>query len=801
MPTRPFVEKIQSLAQGISQQARSLRYKGQCEDATNVDFSVVDGARKRPGGFSVINVPDADENTTYRMHRIERDDQEEYAVIYGRDFLEVVDLTNGVQATIDKTDTVALDYISAQSAKADDLRLITIADTTFICNTKRSTRTSPGSEGADIDSSRMPVKLVRTALEPLTFKLSSTSWGGRKYYQQILQQTAGATTSGTFKLTYLGYTTTHTLNHDANSDDVQKALEGNGITTGDTAIFGIQPFPYGKVICTGGPLPDKPIYINLSDDFEVEELISVNSGTLNGGNYGIKRGNEDRDPAPEFIRSQQPIRDIGYFRNRLCLAAYEFMVFSLSDDLFNFFLETPLTITDADPIELQLSATDVNIVDFLVPFRNTVISLTQSGQQFELTSGDTFTSTTAAVTPTTRYSTQKVRPVLNGTNLFMAGESNGYSTLLEYYYDDASVSNTAVNVAAHVDTLLPPNMVKIVTTNTTDAVYCLPTLEGDVSGGATITSAGNSTTGDWNSASSWQGTVTPQPNDTAIIQSGDTISFTGYASNNQFSNWEQNSGLVSRIYAYRWYNSGNERKQSAWARWDFKGDAIQDAICIDDDLFLMRRQKSLADSKVYLKIDKLQLAQTASATAPVNRKVHLDHAITNVTGVHDDGDPGITTWTLSNDQSDSSYDTIVLADGTELTGLTVSTNPPKITKAGEYEGACIIGRKVTSELTLSETFPRTPQGEPMEDGRLTLKKVVVGHRRSGPYAVVVDSSLPDIVPTRTTNKSATTVDNGELNVPSAGQARDLAITLKSDNSYPVTWSSIEYHGEYNTITE
>ena len=521
---------------------------------------------------------------------------------------------------------------------------------------------------------------------------------------------------------------------------------------------------------------------------------------MNGGNYNIKRGNEDRDPAPEFIRSQLPIRDIGYFRNRLCLAADEFMVFSRSDDLFNFFLDTPLTITDADPIELQLSATDVNIVDFLVPFRNTVIALTQSGQQFELTSGDTFTSSTAAVTPTTRYSTQKVRPVLNGTNLFMAGESNGYSTLLEYYYDESAVSNTAVNTAAHVDTFLPPNMVKIVTTNTTDAVYCLPTLEGDVSGGATITSAGNNTTGDWNSASSWQGTVTPQPNDTAIIQSGDTISFTGYESNNTFANWEQNNGLISRIYAYRWYNSGNERKQSAWARWDFKGDAIQDAICIDDDLFLMRRQKSLSNNVVYLKIDKLELAQTAAATAPASRKVHLDHAITNVTGVYS-AETDTTTWTLTADQSDSSYDTIVLANGTEVTGLTVNTATPKITKSGNYAGACIIGRKVSAELTLSETFPRTPQGEPMEDGRLALKKLVVGHRRSGPYAVEVDSGLPAFVPTRTISKTATTVDNGELNVPSAGQARDLAITLKSDNSYPVTWSSIEYHGEYNTITE
>jgi outer membrane lipoprotein SlyB len=806
--THPFVEKIQALVQGISQQAQGLRYKGQVEDATNMDFSVVDGARKRPGGETIAAIVGSaassvvNENTQYRMHKIERDDQEEYAVIYGRGLLEVVDLGTGETATITR-DTDAETYIATSTAYADDLRFVTIADTTMIVNTKRTTRVQPGTGGADIDDSRMPVALVRTGLNPLTFELKMQSFGGRKFFQQKIDQSSGTTTSGTFTLSYLGYTTTHTLEYDANSSDVQKALEGNGIDPDDheDGIDGLQPFPYGKIICTGGPLPTKPVYVNISSDLDVTEMLVCDASQLVGGAYAVARGDEDRDPAPEFIRNEMAIRDISYFRNRLCFASDEFMSFSRSDDLFNFFLDTPITITDADPIELQLSATDVNIIDFLVPYRNAIIALTQSGQQFELTSGDSFTSSTAAVTPTTRYSTQKVRPVLNGSNLFMAGASNGYSTLLEYYFDEASVSNLAVNVAQHVDTLLPPNMVKIVTTNTTNAVYCFPTLDGDVTAGQTMTSAA---TGVWNVDATWVGNESPQPNDTAIIASGHTVSFTGYESDLTFVSWEQNPGLVSRIYAYRWYNAGQERKQSSWARWDFAGDAIQDAICVDDDMFIMRRHKSLADDAVRLKIDKLKLAQTTADTTPANRKVYMDHMI-QVTGVHDDGDPGVTTWSLTDAQSDSSYNVIVKADGTELTGFTNTTSGagdgPKITLAGNHAGASLIGRKVVSEIVLSEPFPRTPQGEPLEDGRLTLKKLVVGHRRSGPYSVEVDSQLPSICPTRTTSKTDTAIEDGELTVPSAGQARDIRLTMTSDNSYPVTWSSIEWHGSFTTITE
>ncbi|MEE2887522.1 MAG: hypothetical protein VX951_08830 [Planctomycetota bacterium] len=796
MATQRFVEKLQSLAQGISQQQQSLRYKGQLEDAFNIDLSVVDGARKRPGGFTLAEVSGADPNRTYRMHRIERDDLEEYAVIYGRDFLQVVDLTSGQQAAIVVEDPEAQAYIAANNADADDLRFVTIADTTFILNTVRPARIQPGTDGAEIDSSRMPVRLVRTSVSPLQFTLRSTTFEGRGFQQQVLKTDSGTPTSGTFRLNFLG--STRNIPFDASSGTVQEELEGNGLLSGNDKIDGLNAFPFGKIICTGGPLPGKPIFINISKDIEVDTLITVPNQPV-GGTYRITRGDDDRDPAPEFIRQGLPIRDIGFFRNRLCFASDEFMTFSRSDELFSFYLGEPIAITDADPIELQLSSTGVNVIDFLVPYRNSILASTQSGQQFQLTSDDTFTPSTAAVTPTTRYSTQKVRPVLNGSNLYMAGASKGFSTLLEYYFDDSSASNQAVNVSQHVDTLIPPNVVRMVTSNTTDAVYMLPTLEGDITGGATIVS---NQTGTWNVGSTWVGGVSPQPNDTCIIAANHVVTFTGYATETTFTSRQNAPGLVSRIFAYRWYNQGQERKQSAWARWDFKGDSIQDAICIDDDLFLMRRQLSLSDGNTYLKIDRIALAQTTKSDGNAGRRVHMDHTIT-ATGSYA-SEPNTTTFTLQSKQSDTSYDTIVKADGSEVTGFTnnSSANPPTITIAGNHAGLVQIGRKVKSSVVLSQVFPRTPQGEPLDDGRLTLRKAVIAHRNTGPYTVTVTQpSLPNFVPNRTKNAGSTTVGSDEVSVPLNGRADDLTITIESDNSYPATFSSVEYHGEYNTITE
>tara|TARA_Y100001937_G_scaffold114573_2_gene164452 strand:+ start:426 stop:2816 length:2391 start_codon:yes stop_codon:yes gene_type:complete len=796
LATQRFVEKLQSLAQGISQQQQSLRYKGQLEDALNVDLSVVDGARKRPGGFTLAEVGGADPNRTYRMHRIERDDLEEYAVVYGRDLLKVVDLTSGTEASVIIGDTEAQDYLAENNAEADDLRFVTIADTTFILNTKRPTRLEVGSDGANIDSNRMPVRLVRTSLSPLEFTLSKSTFKGRGFQQQVLQADTGTVTGGTFALHFLE--TTRAIPFDANSSTVQEELEGNGLLSGSNVIDGLNAFPFGKVICTGGPLPDKPIFINISKDVEVDTLITV-PNQPNGGTYKVTQGSDERDPAPEFIRLGLPIRDIGFFRNRLCLASDEFMSFSRSDDLFAFYLGEPIAITDADPIELQLSSTGVNVIDFLVPYRNSILASTQSGQQFQLTSDDTFTPSTAAVTPTTRYSTQKVRPVLNGSNLYMAGASNGFSTLLEYFFSDASASDQAVNVSQHVDALIPPDVVRMVTTNTTDAVYMLPTLDGDITDGSIIVS---NQTGTWSDGSTWVGGVSPQPSDTCIIASNHVVTFTGYASNNTFVSRQNAPGLVSRIFAYRWYDAGEQRKQSAWARWDFEGDSIQDAICIDDDLFLMRRQTSLSNQSTFLKIDRLALAQTTKSDGNAGRRVHMDHTI-DATGTFSD-ELNQTTFTLTAAQSDTSYDTIVKSDGTEVTGFTnnSSANPPNIVASGNHAGLVQIGRKVKSSIVLSQVFPRTPQGEPLDDGRLTLRKAVVAHRNSGPYTVTVaQPSLPNFVPSRVANAGSTTVGTDEVTVPLNGRSDDLTITIESNNSYPATFSSVEYHGEYNTITE
>jgi hypothetical protein len=126
----------QQLAGGISQQPAHLRFPGQVQDAENVDFSVADGIRKRPGTSFEFRVTGLVAGLQYRLHAIERDADELYLLIYGSARLKLYS-TAGTAATInDVSEGGAADtYVDLNTAPGDDLRILSIADTTIIANT------------------------------------------------------------------------------------------------------------------------------------------------------------------------------------------------------------------------------------------------------------------------------------------------------------------------------------------------------------------------------------------------------------------------------------------------------------------------------------------------------------------------------------------------------------------------------------------------------------------------------------------------------------------------------------------
>ena len=125
---------IPNLINGVSQQPDSLRFPTQCADQVNAYPSVVEGLTKRLPSEHLINTGITGDASTF-THIIDRDTSERYAVIIRDESIKVFDLINNNEETVDTPDGVA--YLDTTSA-ATAFKATTIADVTFIVNTEKT---------------------------------------------------------------------------------------------------------------------------------------------------------------------------------------------------------------------------------------------------------------------------------------------------------------------------------------------------------------------------------------------------------------------------------------------------------------------------------------------------------------------------------------------------------------------------------------------------------------------------------------------------------------------------------------
>jgi len=136
---------IPNLAQGVSQQPDNLRYPGQCDEQINAWSTVVEGLVKRPNS-RFLNQVNAQLGTNLTAeiftHYVDRDNDNRYVITYDRgNGLKAFDLEDGGPMTITVEDATAQAYLSVSSGDFNpvkDLRALTIADSTFLVNKKKT---------------------------------------------------------------------------------------------------------------------------------------------------------------------------------------------------------------------------------------------------------------------------------------------------------------------------------------------------------------------------------------------------------------------------------------------------------------------------------------------------------------------------------------------------------------------------------------------------------------------------------------------------------------------------------------
>ena len=134
---------LPNLAQGVSQQPDNLRFPGQCDEQINAWSTVVEGLVKRPNSrFLYDTALGANVNSNLFTHFVDRDNENKYVVTYdSTNGLKVLDLlassASVASISISVVTSLANNYLTGLDP-INNLRALTIADSTFIVNTSKT---------------------------------------------------------------------------------------------------------------------------------------------------------------------------------------------------------------------------------------------------------------------------------------------------------------------------------------------------------------------------------------------------------------------------------------------------------------------------------------------------------------------------------------------------------------------------------------------------------------------------------------------------------------------------------------
>ncbi len=620
---------IPNLIQGISQQPDAQREPTQGEIQVNGMSSLAEGLRKREPSQAVAKVSSSGFGDVY-FHQILRDSTEQYLVVIGKTAIKVFDL-EGNEKTVSAP--YGYSYLSSVVSAKSDIRAATIADYTFVSNT----RAVPA-----MDTAVAPAVARPAAHEALVW-VKAANYG--QTYRVTVNGTEATVTTPVAPVVVNGTTTTENRISAAEICDLIEAglssIPGLGhvrkgsvlhltsanpitIAASDaranadiTAITNsVQAFTELPTIAPKGyqvEIVGDPG--NKFDGYYVEfaprsgagtfgegswvETVSpgveykLNAGTMphvlvrlpNGNFYfgpangstqgGVvmpswgERTAGDYDTSPDPGFLGHPIQDVFIYKNRLGFLADENIVLSRSREFFEFFPETVTTVLDSDPIDLTASNNRVSILRHAIPYQDELIIFSDQ-IQFRFNAAETIlTPSTAQITVLTQYEIDPDCRPIPVQGTIIFCQANGQWSQFREF---------------------------------------------------SVRGAGTALVAD---ASDLTGYVS------SFVPAG-VFRLTANDTGNAWFAISDRDGYEDRIYVYKYFyrntGGGAERVQSSWSYWQFSGaDRILQIMCVQEVMYL------LVEYGADVWLEKMPVADRLSDTLPSPYPLLLDRRVSTTT--------------------------------------------------------------------------------------------------------------------------------------------------------------------------
>ena len=689
---------IPNLIQGTSLQPDGQRDPSQAEKQINGMSSLTEGLRKREGTKCIAKVATSTYGDVY-FHQILRDAGEKYLVVIGKTAIKVYDL-DGNEKTVNPA-TNAYNYLNSVVSSKLDIRAATIADFTFISNTKAipamTSDTAPATARPNAHEALVWIKAanygqsyvvnvngtevtVETAVAPVVVSGSSST-----EHRIDTSTIAENVKTGLGSISGVTITRKGSVLHLTSANAITVAAKCARANADITAITNeVQVFtelptiaPQGyQVEIVGDPG-------NNFDDYHVEFVPRTGAGTFGEGSWQecVSPGDQykidkatmphvlvrlangqfhfgpadgstvsgtkipewgertcgDTDSAPDPSFIGYPIQDIFIYKGRLGVLADEYIILSRAKEFFSFFPETVTTVLDSDPIDLQASNNKVSILRYAVAYQDELIVFSDQ-IQFRFNAAETILSPKSAViTVLTQYEIDIQCRPVPVAGSIIFCQANG----LWSSFREFSVKGAGSALVADAS-----DLTSYVSSYIPSEVYKLTT---------------NDTGNSWFALSS-------------------------------------KAGYTNRIYVYKYFyrnqGEGSERAQSSWSYWELNGTSkILQILCVEETIYL------LAEYGNDVWLEKIPVSDRLSDVTPSPYPFLLDRQISTTTdtptalrvpsGTYN-AITKKTTWTLTysaaaKTEAWSGYDTS--SNGGVLLGSTTSGN--QIVADGDWSSSPI----------------------------------------------------------------------------------------------------------------
>lgn len=779
-----YTQSIKNLKGGISQQPDILRFSDQGEQQVNGWSSESDGLQKRPPTVwkKRLTSGSVDIPAISKFHLINRDEDEQYYIVFTGKGIMVFDL-EGNQYTV-SGDT---SYVTTPTPR-DDIRVVTVADYTFIVN--RRTKVLAGTEVANpsYDMKHRALINLRGGQYGRTLKVGIN--GGPKVEHQLPNGSSATDDPPKVDAQYIGAQLrtllvaaypSYTFNLGSGYLEIV-APTGTDITSVETED-GYANQLINAVLDTVQTISKLPLaapdgYIiriqgetnSSADEYFVRYDASrktwretVEPGTLTGFNvdsmpHALVRqadgsfkfqtldwskrgaGNEDTNPMPSFVGNK--INDVFFYRNRLGFLSGENVIMSRSAGYFAFFPKSVATLSDDDPIDVAVSHPRISILKYAVPFAEQLL-LWSDEVQFVMTSSGVLTAKSIQLDVGSEFAvSDNARPFTIGRSVFFAAPRGSFTSINRYFaVADVTDVKDADDITGHVLSYIPNGVFDIQGSSTENFI-----------------------------------TVTT-------------------------------SGSANKLFVYKFLFKDGVQLQASWSHWEFgDGEQVLASACIGSSMYLVKKHQYGVD------LEKLEFIKEAVDIEGEPYRTHIDCKVrVDVPADAFDIDSYSTTFDVL-----SSYggvrppagDFLIVDEHGRVVELpeTDWSITKYVTVRGDWSGKRVyIGRAYKFTYAFSRFLIKheDQNGTITEDsGRLQLRRAWVNYQRTGALVMRVVNQQREFLNTLNGYKlglqdiGQVNIGDGQFRFPMNGDALHTRLILESDYPTPLSIIGCGWEASY-----